>query len=166
MGCFWGAERKFLELYGVVSTAVGYQGGSTPYPTYQEVCSGMTGHAETVRVIVDPAMLTYAEVHRCFYESHDPRPGNRQGGDVGTQYRSAIYFVDERPEHVAREATATFAERLRAAGDGLIPTEVAATGSCYLAEEYHQQYLVATSHGYCAIRGTGVSCPTGVAPNW
>ncbi len=163
MGCFWGAERKFFELGGVVSTAVGYEGGYTPNPTYQEVCSGMTGHAETVKVVFDPAVVSYAEVIRCFYENHDPTQGNRQGGDVGTQYRSAIYFLDERQERIAREVTATFAERLHAAGYGPITTEVALAGPFYLAEEYHQQYLVANPNGYCGLGGTGVSCPIGLA---
>jgi peptide-methionine (S)-S-oxide reductase len=164
-GCFWGPERKFFELNGVVSTAVDYQGGYNPNPTFQEAFSGMTGHTESVKVIFDPATLTYDEVLRCFYEIHGPTQGNRPGGDVGTQYCSAVDFVDERQEHVAGEVTVTFAERLRAARYGPITTEIASAAPFYLAEEYHQQYLVANPKGYCGIGGTGVSCPIGLAKN-
>jgi peptide-methionine (S)-S-oxide reductase len=163
MGCFWGAERKFFELDGVVSTAVGYQGGFTPNPTYQEVCSGMTGHAEAVKVVFDPTRITYAEILRCFYENHDPTQGFRQGGDVGTQYRSAIFFVDDRQGAIARQVTSAYAEQLRSSGYGAITTEIVPGGPFYMAEEYHQQYLIANPSGYCGLGGTGVSCPVGLA---
>lgn len=163
MGCFWGAERKFYELAGVVATAVGYQGGFTPNPTYQEVCSGLTGHAEVVKVIFDPAAVTYGAILQCFYENHDPTQGYRQGGDVGTQYRSAIYYVDGVQEVTARAVTQFFDEALRSAGYGPVTTEIAPAGPFYLAEEYHQQYLSANPNGYCGLGGTGVSCPVGLA---
>ena len=162
MGCFWGAERKFYELPGVVTTAVGYQGGFTPNPTYEEVCSGRTGHAEAVRVVFDPERVTYADILRVFCENHDPTQGARQGNDVGTQYRSAIYWVGEAQEAVARSVTAAFAVRLADAGYGPITTEIAPAGPFYLAEEYHQQYLVSNPRGYCGLGGTGVSCPVGL----
>jgi peptide-methionine (S)-S-oxide reductase len=163
MGCFWGAERKFYELPGVVTTAAGYQGGFTPNPTYEEVCTGKTGHAEAVKVVFDPARVSYADLVRCFYESHDPTQVNRQGNDVGTQYRSAIYFVDADQEAVARAFTEAYASTLRDAGYGPIATEIAPAGPFYLAEEYHQQYLAANPNGYCGLGGTGVSCPVGLA---
>lgn len=163
MGCFWGAERKFWQLPGVVSTAVGYQGGFTPNPTYEEVCTGRTGHAEVVRVVFDPHRISYAEVLRCFYENHDPTQGHRQGNDVGTQYRSAIYVVDDAQATTAREVTDAYRTRLRDAGYGEVTTEVAPAGPFYLAEEYHQQYLEANPGGYCGLGGTGVSCPVGLA---
>jgi len=162
MGCFWGAERKFFELDGVVCTMVGYQGGYTPNPTYQEVCTGMTGHTEAVKVIFDPATVSYREILQCFYENHNPTEGFRQGADIGTQYRSAIYFIDAVQERVAREVTELFAAQLSAAGYGPITTEIAPAGPFYLAEEYHQQYLVANPSGYCGLGGTGVSCPVGL----
>ncbi|HUV58082.1 MAG TPA: peptide-methionine (S)-S-oxide reductase MsrA [Acidimicrobiales bacterium] len=162
MGCFWGAERKFFELGGVVCTSVGYQGGFTPNPTYQEVCSGKTGHAEAVKVVFNPATVSYREILQRFYENHDPTQGFRQGADIGTQYRSAIYFLDTAQERVAQEVTELFAAQLRAAGYGPITTEIAPAGPFYLAEEYHQQYLVANPNGYCGLGGTGVSCPVGL----
>ena len=163
MGCFWGAERKFYELPGVVTTCVGYQGGFTPNPTYEEVCTGKTGHAETVKVVFDPARLSYADLIRCFYENHDPTQGPRQGNDVGTQYRSVIYFVDPEQEAVARALTKSYAATLRDAGYGPITTEIAPAGPFYMAEEYHQQYLAANPSGYCGLGGTGVSCPVRLA---
>ncbi len=165
MGCFWGAERKFWELPGVVSTCVGYQGGYTPNPNYQEVCTGETGHAEAVKVVFDPTRVSYAEILRCFYESHNPTQGNRQGADIGTQYRSAIYYVNESQADIARRVTASYAVTLRDAGYGDITTEIALAGPFYMAEEYHQQYLIANPNGYCGLGGTGVSCPVGLATN-
>lgn len=165
MGCFWGAERKFWELAGVVSTSVGYQGGVTPNPTYQEVCTGRTGHAETVKVVFDPAKVSYAAVLRCFYENHNPTQGDRQGADIGSQYRSAIYFVNDAQGEVARAITATYATTLRENGFGAITTEIAPAGPFYLAEEYHQQYLIANPQGYCGLGSTGVSCPVGLVSN-
>ena len=163
LGCFWGAERKFFELPGVLTTAVGYQGGFTKYPTYQDVCSGKTGHAEVVKVVFDPTVVTYADIIKCFFESHDPTQGYRQGNDVGTQYRSAIYVVDERQEREARRLRDAYDARLRAAGYGAVTTDIAPAGPFYMAEEYHQQYLVANPNGYCGLGGTGVSCPVGLA---
>ena len=165
MGCFWGAERKFYETPGVITTAVGYQGGFTPNPTYEEVCTGLTGHAEAVKVVFDPRIVTYGEILRRFYENHDPTQGNRQGGDVGTQYRSAIYYVDDDQTRIAREVSDRYAEELRRAGYGPITTEIAPAGPFYMAEEYHQQYLTANPRGYCGLGGTGVSCPVGLATN-
>ena len=164
MGCFWGAERKFYETPGVITTAAGYQGGFTPNPTYEEVCTGLTGHAEAVKVVFDPRIVTYGEILRRFYENHDPTQGNRQGGDVGTQYRSAIYYVDDQAR-IAREVSDRYAEELRRAGYGPITTEIAPAGPFYMAEEYHQQYLTANPRGYCGLGGTGVSCPVGLATN-
>lgn len=163
MGCFWGAERSLYRLDGVISTAVGYQGGFTPNPTYEEVCTGLTGHAETVRVVFDPQRLSYADVVAHFFENHDPTQGNRQGADVGTQYRSAIYYTSDAQGEVARRVAAIYSERLREAGYGPLTTEIAPAGAFYLAEEYHQQYLEANPNGYCGLGGTGVSCPVGVA---
>jgi peptide-methionine (S)-S-oxide reductase len=163
MGCFWGAERKFYELAGVLTTAAGYQGGFTPNPTYEEVCTGKTGHAETVKVVFDPERVSYGELVRRFYESHDPTQVNRQGNDVGTQYRSAIFFVDAYQEAVARTFTEAYAAKLRDAGYGPIATEITPVGAFYMAEEYHQQYLAANPNGYCGLGGTGVSCPVGLA---
>lgn len=165
MGCFWGAERKFYQLNGVVTTAVGYQGGFTPNPTYEEVCTGKTGHAETVKVVFDPRTISYAEILKTFYENHDPTQGFRQGNDVGTQYRSAIYFVDGEQERVARSLSASFAKSLAESGHGAITTEIAPVGPFYMAEECHQQYLAANPNGYCGLGGTGVSCPVGLATN-
>lgn len=162
LGCFWGAERKFYELGGVVFTAVGYQGGYTPNPTYEEVCTGQTGHTESVQVVFDPTVVSYAQVLACFYENHDPTQGYRQGNDIGTQYRSAIYTVGETQAQVAREVTDLFTRQLASAGYGPITTEIAPAGPFYMAEEYHQQYLQANPAGYCGIGGTGVSCPVGL----
>lgn len=162
MGCFWGAERSFYRLAGVVSTAVGYQGGFTPNPTYREVCTGMTGHAETVRVVFDPSVITYEAIIGHFFEGHDPTQGNRQGNDVGTQYRSAIFTATVAQTASATSVAARYADELRAAGYGPITTEITPAGPFYMAEEYHQQYLEANPNGYCGIGGTGVSCPVGL----
>jgi peptide-methionine (S)-S-oxide reductase len=163
MGCFWGAERKFWGLDGVLTTAVGYAGGFTPNPTYEEVCSGLTGHAEVVLVVFDPERVTYRELLRVFWESHDPTQGMRQGNDVGTQYRSAVYTFDESQRRQAEESQRMFQKELSAAGYGDITTEIADAGPFYYAEPYHQQYLAANPNGYCGIGGTGVACPTGLA---
>jgi len=162
LGCFWGAERRFWQLEGVYTTAVGYSGGYTPNPTYEEVCTGRTGHAEVVLVVFDPGKLTYRRLLGEFFESHDPTQGMRQGNDVGTQYRSAIYVASPEQAAAAAEVKASFEQRLHEAGFGGITTEVAAAGPFYYAEEYHQQYLAANPNGYCGLGGTGVSCPIGV----
>ena len=162
LGCFWGAERSFYRLAGVEMTAVGYQGGFTPNPTYEEVCTGRTGHAETVMVAFDPARLSYDRVLAHFFESHDPTQGNRQGADVGTQYRSAIFTRDAQQAAVARRVRDAYDQILRGAGFGPVTTEIEPAGPFYLAEEYHQQYLEANPDGYCGIAGTGVSCPVGL----
>jgi peptide-methionine (S)-S-oxide reductase len=162
MGCFWGAERVFWQADGVYTTAVGYAGGYTPNPTYEEVCSGRTGHAEVVLVVFDPAKISREQVLALFWENHDPTQGMRQGNDVGTQYRSAIY-VDGPEQRAAAEATKTaFAERLKAAGYGEVSTEIADAGPFFYAEDYHQQYLAKNPNGYCGLGGTGVSCPIGL----
>jgi peptide-methionine (S)-S-oxide reductase len=162
MGCFWGAERIFWEAPGVYTTAVGYAGGFTPNPTYEEVCSGRTGHAEVVLVVFDPAQTSDEEMLRLFWEDHDPTQGMRQGNDLGTQYRSAIYWTTARQRQLAEASRATYAERLRAAGYPEVTTEIAEAGPFYYAEDYHQQYLAKNPWGYCGIGGTGVSCPVGV----
>jgi len=163
MGCFWGAERRFWQTEGVWSTAVGYAGGYTPNPSYEEVCSGRTGHAEVVLVVFDPAIVTYEQLLKVFWEAHDPTQGMRQGNDVGTQYRSAIYYADE-AQHDAAEATRkAFSDVLAAGGYGQITTEVAPAGPFFYAEPYHQQYLAKNPGGYCGLGGTGMSCPVGVA---
>lgn len=162
LGCFWGAEREFYSMEGVLCTAVGYQGGFTPNPTYEEVCSGRTGHAETVKVVFDPQRISYADVLARFFEHHDPTQGFRQGADVGTQYRSAIFVVDDAQRETALMVAKLYDERLRAAGYGPVTTEITEAGAFYLAEEYHQQYLEANPQGYCGLGGTGVSCPIGV----
>ncbi len=162
LGCFWGAERKFFEAPGVVTTAVGYMGGFTPNPTYEEVCSGRTGHAEAVLVVFDPAKTSYEAMLSLFFESHDPTQGYRQGNDVGTQYRSAIYTTTPRQHELALKARDAFAKRLADSGHGAPTTEVEEAGEFYYAEDYHQQYLIANPNGYCGIGGTGVSCPIGV----
>jgi peptide-methionine (S)-S-oxide reductase len=165
MGCFWGAEKDFWQTPGVYSTAVGYAGGQTPNANYREVCSGMTGHAEVVLVAYDPSEVTYEELLRVFWEHHDPTQGNRQGNDVGTQYRSAIY-VDGDDQRQAAEASRTmYQERLTAAGFGEITTEIADAGPFYYAEDYHQQYLAKNPRGYCPDNSTGVSCPIGLGVN-
>jgi peptide-methionine (S)-S-oxide reductase len=163
LGCFWGAERKFWETPGVWSTAVGYAGGFTPNPSYEEVCSGRTGHAEAVLVVFDPAQVTYDQLLKVFWEGHDPTQGMRQGNDVGTQYRSAIYYADEAQRSAAEASRTMFQERLDQAGYGTISTEIVPTGTFYYAEPYHQQYLGKNPNGYCGLGGTGVSCPIGVA---
>jgi peptide-methionine (S)-S-oxide reductase len=163
MGCFWGAERLFWEAGGVWTTAVGYAGGYTPNPTYEEVCSGSTGHTEAVLVVFDPAQTSFEEMLRIFWEGHDPTQGMRQGNDMGTQYRSAIYYRDDAQRAAVEALRAMYQERLNAAGYGEITTEVAPAGPFYYAEEYHQQYLAKNPNGYCGLGGTGVSCPVGVA---
>jgi peptide-methionine (S)-S-oxide reductase len=161
MGCFWGAEKKFWQTPGVVSTMVGYAGGLTPNPTYSEVCSGQTGHTEVVRVIFDPARVGYDELLRVFWESHDPTQGMRQGNDVGTQYRSAIYTTDAAQQQAAEASRAAYQARLREAGYGPITTEIGPAPEFYYAEDYHQQYLAKNPDGYCGLGGTGVACPSG-----
>ncbi len=161
MGCFWGAERVFWQITGVYTTAVGYAGGFTPNPTYGEVCSGRTGHAEVVLVAFDPAVVSYEELVAAFFEGHDPTQGMRQGNDVGTQYRSAIYTTSETQRAMAEGVRGRFARALAGAGYGEITTEIAPAGPFYYAEDYHQQYLAANPNGYCGLGGTGVSCPTG-----
>jgi len=162
LGCFWGAERVFWQAPGVYTTAVGYAGGFTPNPTYEEVCSGRTGHAEVVRVVFDPRRTSYQEMLRLFWENHDPTQGMRQGNDVGTQYRSAIYWNSEAQRELAEASREAYAARLQAAGYPPITTEIAAAGPFYYAEDYHQQYLHKNPWGYCGLGGTGVSCPVGV----
>jgi peptide-methionine (S)-S-oxide reductase len=162
LGCFWGAERRFWELDGVYTTAVGYAGGFTPNPTYEEVCSGMTGHAEVVLVVFDPARVSYRQLVARFFESHDPTQGMRQGNDVGSQYRSAVYTADDEQLATARQVLDTYQAALTQAGQGQITTEIGPAGSFYYAEGYHQQYLAANPYGYCGLGGTGVSCPVGV----
>ena len=162
MGCFWGAERKFWQADGVYTTAVGYAGGFTPNPTYEEVCSGRTGHTEVVLVVFDPAKTSFEEMLRIFWENHDPTQGMRQGNDVGTQYRSAIYTSDTEQARLADESRKMFAERLAQSGYGEITTEFAPAPTFYYAEDYHQQYLAKNPGGYCGLGGTGVSCPIGV----
>jgi peptide-methionine (S)-S-oxide reductase len=165
MGCFWGAERVFWQHPGVWTTAVGYAGGSTPNPTYEEVCSGQTGHAEVVLVVFDPGAVDYETLLKLFWENHDPTQGMRQGNDVGTQYRSAIYTTDPAQTAVAEASRDRYAEALRAAGhDRRITTEVAPLAAFYYAEAYHQQYLAKNPYGYCGLGSTGVACPTGVTP--
>ncbi len=158
MGCFWGAEKKLWQVPGVHSTMVGYAAGSTPNPTYREVCSGQTGHNEVVRVVFDPSKVAYAELLRIFWESHDPTQGMRQGHDSGTQYRSGIYFNDDAQRQVAEASRDQYQERLRAAGFGEITTEILAAGEFFYAEDYHQQYLAKNPDGYCGLGGTGVTC--------
>jgi peptide-methionine (S)-S-oxide reductase len=162
LGCFWGAERKFWQARGVYSTAVGYAGGYTPNATYREVCSGMTGHTEVVLVVFDPKITSYDEMLKIFWENHDPTQGMRQGNDVGTQYRSAIYTSSPEQKKAAEASRAAYQDRLTAAGYGRITTEIVETPPFYYAEEYHQQYLAKNPNGYCGIGGTGVSCPIGV----
>ena len=164
MGCFWGAERKFWTQSGVLSTAVGYAGGLTPNPTYEEVCSGLTGHTEVVQVVYDPARIPFAALLTTFWESHDPTQGMRQGNDVGTQYRSAIYVFDDDQRVAAAESRASYDEVLHAKGFDAVTTEIAPAGPFYYAEDYHQQYLDKNPNGYCGLGGTGVSCPIGLAP--
>jgi len=159
LGCFWGAERVFWELPGVFTTAVGYAGGHTPNPTYREVCSGMTGHNEVVLVVFDPAKVSYDTLLKTFWESHNPTQGMRQGNDVGTQYRSGIYWFDAAQQAAAERSLAAYQERLTASGYGRITTETLPAPEFYYAEEYHQQYLAKNPGGYCGLGGTGVTCP-------
>jgi peptide-methionine (S)-S-oxide reductase len=159
MGCFWGAERKFWQLPGVYATAVGYAGGYTPNPTYEEVCSGMTGHNEVVLVIYDPKQISYDKLLSAFWESHDPTQGMRQGNDAGTQYRSGIYTFTPAQADAAAKSKAMFEPQLEKAGYGAITTEIVAAPEFYYAEDYHQQYLGKNPNGYCGLGGTGVSCP-------
>jgi peptide-methionine (S)-S-oxide reductase len=161
LGCFWGAEKAFWELPGVYATAVGDQGGTTPNPTYEEVCTGETGHAEVVRVVFDPRRLSYGELLRVFWESHDPTQGMRQGNDVGTQYRSAIYVHSEAQRRAAEASRDAYARALAERGHGAVTTEIRAAPPFFYAEEYHQQYLAKNPAGYCGLGGTGVSCPVG-----
>jgi peptide-methionine (S)-S-oxide reductase len=162
MGCFWGAEKMFWNTGGVVSTNVGYAGGETPNPTYQEVCSGGTGHAEVVRVFFDPTRVSYDELLKVFWEGHDPTQGMRQGNDVGTQYRSTLYYYSDAQRAAAEASRDAYQERLTAAGYGRITTELAEAPVFYYAEAYHQQYLAKNPNGYCGHGGTGVTCPIGV----
>jgi peptide-methionine (S)-S-oxide reductase len=162
MGCFWGAERIFWQAPGVYTTAVGYAGGVTPNPTYEEVCSGRTGHTEAVLVAYDTAVTSYEEMLKLFWEGHDPTQGMRQGNDIGTQYRSAILWNDEEQRVAAERSRAAYEETLSAAGYGEITTELAKAGPFYYAEDYHQQYLAKNPGGYCGLGGTGVACPVGV----
>ena len=159
LGCFWGAERKFWQAPGVWVTAVGYSGGFTPNPTYEEVCSGATGHAEVVRVVFDPSKIDYGGLLKIFWEAHDPTQGMRQGGDVGTQYRSAIYAHGESQRALAEASAAAYQEALSAASRGAITTEIRPAPTFYFAEDYHQQYLAKNPGGYCGLGGTGISCP-------
>jgi peptide-methionine (S)-S-oxide reductase len=161
LGCFWGAERMFWQAPGVFTTAVGYAGGFTPNPTYEEVCSGRTGHTEVVLAVFDTAETSYEEMLRVFWEGHDPTQGMRQGNDVGTQYRSAIYWTTDAQRDAALASRDVFQQELRSAGYGEITTEIAPAGTFYYAEPYHQQYLAANPNGYCGLGGTGVSCPVG-----
>lgn len=161
MGCFWGVERKFWESPGVYTTAVGYAGGYTPNPTYREVCSGMTGHTEVVLVVFDPAKTTFEAMLKLFWENHDPTQGMRQGNDVGTQYRSALYTLSEVHRQAAESSRVAYQDRLTAAGYGRITTEIADAQPFYYAEDYHQQYLAKNPGGYCGMGGTGVTCSIG-----
>jgi peptide-methionine (S)-S-oxide reductase len=162
MGCFWGAERVFWTAPGVYSTAVGYAGGYTPNPTYEETCSGRTGHTEAVLVVFDPEQITYEEILKRFWEGHDPTQANRQGNDVGTQYRSAVYTTSAEQAEIVEASKAAFGENLNKAGYGSIATEIAPLREFYYAEDYHQQYLAKVPNGYCGLGGTGVSCPIGL----
>jgi peptide-methionine (S)-S-oxide reductase len=162
MGCFWGAERVFWQAPGVYTTAVGYAGGYTPNPSYEEVCSARTGHTEVVLVVFDPKQTSYEQMLRLFWENHDPTQGMRQGNDVGTQYRSAIYTTSEAQRAAAESSERTFQRELSGAGYGEITTEIAPLRDFYYAEDYHQQYLAKNPNGYCGLGGTGVSCPVGI----
>ncbi len=162
MGCFWGAERAFWQTPGVWTTAVGYAGGYTPNPTYEEVCSGRTGHSEVVLVVWDPAQVSFDQLLKVFWEGHDPTQGMRQGNDVGTQYRSAVYTTSDAQAAVAKTSAERYQEAVTAAGHGTITTELAPAGDFYYAEDYHQQYLAKNPGGYCGLGGTGVSCPIGL----
>src|SRR5215208_80126 len=163
MGCFWGAERVFWQADGVYTTAVGYAGGVTPNPTYEEVCSAGTGHAEVVLAVFDPHVTSYDAILRLFWENHDPTQGMRQGNDIGTQYRSALYVFDDAQREAAIASRDAYHQELAQAGYGEITTEIADAGPFYYAEDYHQQYLAKNPNGYCGLGGTGVSCPVGLA---
>jgi peptide-methionine (S)-S-oxide reductase len=163
LGCFWGAERVFWQLPGVYSTAAGYTAGDTPYPTYEEVCSGETGHTEAVLVVYDPEQVTYAELLRAFWEAHDPTQGNRQGNDVGTQYRSGVYVANDEQRRLAEASKAEYGRALAERNYGPVTTEIAPLGEFFYAEDYHQQYLHKVPWGYCGLGGTGVSCPAPAA---
>jgi peptide-methionine (S)-S-oxide reductase len=163
MGCFWGVERKFWKLPGVYTTAAGYSGGTKANPTYREVCNHTTGHAEVVRVVYDPAKVSFEDLLRVFWENHDPTQGNRQGNDVGNQYRSAIFYTDDAQRAAAEASRDAYQKRLSAAGYGKITTEVSPAKEFWMAEEYHQQYLQKNPDGYCGVGGTGVACPIGLA---
>lgn len=162
LGCFWGAEKLFWQLPGVYSTAVGYQGGYTKNPTYEEVCTGMTGHTEIVMVVFDPNVISYAMLLKTFFEDHDPTQGMRQGADRGTQYRSAIYYTSDEQRAVAEAVKATYQLELTRSGYGAITTEILPAGPFWYAEDYHQQYLIKVPHGYCPHHGTGIGCPVGL----
>lgn len=162
LGCFWGAERLFWELPGVIVTAVGYQGGITPNPTYEEACTGLTGHTEAVKVVFDPKIISLETVLKSFWEEHDPTQGMRQGNDVGTQYRSAIYTTTPEQAEIVAKSRASYQAALSARGLGTITTEISPAGPFYYAETYHQQYLAKNPNGYCGLAGTGVSCPIGL----
>jgi len=162
LGCFWGAERKFWQTPGVYTTAVGYAAGYTPNPTYREVCSGATGHAEVVLVVFDPRKVSYSDLLKVFWESHDPTQGMRQGNDVGTQYRSGIYYFNDAQREIAERSRVAYQQELSRAGHGAITTEVLPAPAFYYAEDYHQQYLSKNPGGYCGLGGTGVSCPVGL----
>ena len=162
LGCFWGAERLFWQMPGVIVTAVGYQGGTTPNPSYEEVCSGMTGHTEAVKVVYDPEQISLEALLKRFWEEHDPTQGMRQGNDVGTQYRSAIYTTTPEQAEIVEKSRAAYGAALKARGLGPITTEIAPAGPFYYAETYHQQYLAKNPNGYCGLAGTGVSCPIGL----
>ena len=162
LGCFWGAEKKFWNLKGVYTTAVGYAAGHTPNPTYREVCSGMTGHAEVVLVVFDPKQLGYGDLLKVFWENHDPTQGMRQGGDVGTQYRSGIYYYDDEQKEAAERTRDAYQQQLKGAGYGPITTEILPAPEFYYAEDYHQQYLSKNPDGYCGLGGTGVACQVGL----
>ncbi len=164
LGCFWGEERKFWQTPGVVSTSVGYEGGYTPNPTYEEVCSGRTGHAETVRVVFEAAKVSYDTLLKVFWESHDPTQGMRQGNDVGTQYRSVIFYRSPAQKAAAEESRTVYEKKLAEAGYGAVTTEIVPAGEFYFAEDYHQQYLDKNPFGYCPDHNTGVSCPVGILP--
>jgi peptide-methionine (S)-S-oxide reductase len=163
MGCFWGAEKVFWQAPGVISTSVGYAGGHTPNPTYEEVCSGRTGHNEVVRVVYDPAVTSYEALLKLFWENHDPTQGMRQGNDVGTQYRSGVYTYSDAQRQAAEASRGAYERRLAEAGYGSVTTEIVDAPEFYYAEDYHQQYLAKVPNGYCGLGGTGVSCPVGVA---
>jgi peptide-methionine (S)-S-oxide reductase len=162
LGCFWGAEKAFWNLPGVHTTAAGYAGGYTPNPTYEEVCSGRTGHTEAVLVVFDPEKISYEQILRTFWEGHDPTQGMRQGNDIGTQYRSAILYSSEEQKRIAEASKAAYEDQLKAAGYGEVTTEIAPLDTFYYAEDYHQQYLHKVPGGYCGLGGTGVSCPVGL----